>query len=135
MFNNVDSTNVITNSDDEEITIRPVYYTIGEINAIPNPMTDTTFSICIKASSCECIWIQFLHIIDFTNTPDIREIFSLEGCTVIRAASFYGSIVTDFTRNRQVIQVYSLVRSSDLKIVNQYNNLLTTIIIDDPTAD
>ena len=56
MFNNVDSTNVITNSDDEDVTIRPVYYTIGEINAIPNPMTDTTFSISIKASSCECIW-------------------------------------------------------------------------------
>ena len=136
MFNNVDSTNVITNSDDEDVTIRPVYYTIGEINAIPNPMTDTTFSISIKASSCECIWIQFLHIIDFTNSPDIREILGLEGRTVILPASFYGSNVTDFTLNRQVIQVYSLlVLSPDLKIVNQNNNLLTTIIIDDPTAD
>ena len=68
--------------------------------------------------------------------PDILEIFSLEGCTVILPASFYGSNVTDFTLNRQVIQVYSsLVRSSDLKIANRSNNLLTTIIIDDPTAD
>ena len=42
----------------------------------------------------------------------------------------------DITRNRQVIQIYStIVRSSDLKIANQNNNLLTTMIIDDPTAD
>ena len=55
---------------------------------------------------------------------------------VILPALFYGSNVTDFTLNRQVIQVYSLlVRSSDLKIVNQNNNMLTKIIIDDPTAD
>ena len=68
--------------------------------------------------------------------PDILEIFSLEGCTIILPVSFHGSNVTDFTLNRQVIQVYSsLVRSSDLKIANQNNNLLTTIIIDDPTAD
>ena len=42
----------------------------------------------------------------------------------------------DITRNRQVVQVYSsLVRSSDLKIANQNNNLLTTMIIDDPEAN
>ena len=42
----------------------------------------------------------------------------------------------DFTRNRQVIQVYStLVRSPDLKITNQNNNLLTTMIIDDSTTN
>ena len=42
----------------------------------------------------------------------------------------------DITRNRQVIQVYSsLVRSSDMKIANQNNNLLTTMIIDDPTTN
>ena len=42
----------------------------------------------------------------------------------------------DITRNRQVIQVYlSLVRFSNLKIANQDNNLLTTMIIDDPTTN
>ena len=62
----------------------------------------------------------------------------LEGRTVILPASFYGSNVTDITRNRQVIQVYSsLVRSSDLKMstAHQTNNLLTTMIIDDPTTN
>ena len=55
---------------------------------------------------------------------------------VILPASFYGSNVIDITRNRQVIQVYSsLVRSSDMKIANRNNNLLTTMIIDDPTTN
>ena len=55
---------------------------------------------------------------------------------VIPPASFYGSNVIDITRNRQVIQIYSsLVRSSDLKIANQNNSLLTTMIIDDPKID
>ena len=55
---------------------------------------------------------------------------------IILPVSFYGSNVIDITRNRQVIQVYSsLVRSFDMKIANQNNNLLTTMIIDDPKDD
>ena len=61
MFNNVDSTNVVTNSNDEELTIPPGYYTIGQIIAIFNTMTDTTFSISTKASSYGCIYIQSTH--------------------------------------------------------------------------
>ena len=58
------------------------------------------------------------------------------GNYTILPASFYGWNVIDNTRNRQVIQVYSsLVRSSHKKIANQNNNLLTTMIIDDPTVD
>ena len=58
------------------------------------------------------------------------------GLMIVLPASFYGSNVIDITRNRQVIQVYStLVRSSDLKIANQNNNLLTTMIIDDPESE
>ena len=42
----------------------------------------------------------------------------------------------DITRYSQVILVYSsLFRSSDLKIANQNNNLLTTMITDDPKTD
>ena len=79
MFNNVDFTNVVTNSNDEEITIPPGYYTIGQIIAILNNLADTTFSISTKASSYGCIYIQSTHTIDFTNAPDIREILGLEG--------------------------------------------------------
>ena len=57
MFNNVDSTNVVTNSNNEELTIPPGYYTIGQIIAILNTMTDTTFSISTKASRYGCIYI------------------------------------------------------------------------------
>ena len=113
----------------------PGYYTIGEIIAVLNTMTDPTLSIFTKASSYGCIWIQSPHTIDFINAPSIWEILGLGGRTVILPASFYESNVIDTMRNRQVIQVYSsLVRSSDLKIVHQNNNLLTTIIIDDPTT-
>ena len=61
MFNNVDTNNVETNTHDEERTIPLGYYTIGEIIAILNTITDTPFSISTKASSYGCIWIQSLH--------------------------------------------------------------------------
>ena len=137
IFNSVDSTtNVVTNTNDDERTIPIGYYTISEIIAMLNTMTDTPFSISTKASSYGCIWIQSPHNIYFTSDPDIREILGLKGRTVIRPASFYGSNVIDITQNRQVIQVYlSLMRPSDLKIANQNSNLLTTMIIDDPTTN
>ena len=56
MFNNVD-----TNTHNEERTIPLGYYTIGEIIAILNTITDTTFYISTKASSDRCIWMQSLH--------------------------------------------------------------------------
>ena len=99
-------------------------------------MNNTTFSISTMTTSYGCIWIQSQHSIHFTNAPDIREILGLGRQTIVLPASFYGLNVIDITRNRQVIQVYSsLVRSSDLKIANQNNNLLTSIIIDDPEDD
>ena len=137
MFDNVDSTtNIVTNTDDEKRMIPPGYYTIGVIIVLLNTITDTPISISTKASNYGCIWIQAPYSIHFTNAPDIREILGLEGYTVILPASFYGSNVIEITRNCQVIQVYSsLVRSSNLKIANRNNNLLTTMITDDPTTN
>ena len=137
MFNNVDTTNIVTNSGGEEVTISPGYYTLSEIIAILNTMTNTSFSITTMATSYGCIWIQSPYSIDFTNAPDIREILGLEDRMIILPASFYGSNVIYITRNRQVIQVYSsLVRSSDMKIASQNNNnLFITMIIDDPKDD
>ena len=77
IFNNVDFTNVITNSNDEEITICPGYYTIDEIIVILNTMTDTTFSTSTKASRYGNFSNQSLNTMDFTNVPDIREILGL----------------------------------------------------------
>ena len=97
MFNNVDTTSVVTNTNGEELTIPPRYYTIGEIIAMLNIMTDTTFLISTMATSYGCISIQSPYSIDFTNVPNVREILGLEGHTVILPASFYGSNVIDIT--------------------------------------
>ena len=43
MFNNVGTTNVVTNSNDETVTIPAGYYTLSEIIALLNTMTDTLF--------------------------------------------------------------------------------------------
>ena len=57
MFNNVGTTNVITNTNDEERTILRGFYSIGDIITILNTMTDISFSISTKAWSYGCIWI------------------------------------------------------------------------------
>ena len=102
MFNNV-----VTNINGEEITISPgYYYTLSEIIAILNTMTNTTFSIFTMATSYGWIWIQSPYSFDFTNAPDIRKILGLEDRMIVLPASFYGSNMIDITRNRQVIQVY-----------------------------
>ena len=107
MFNNVDTTNIVMNSGGEEVTISPGYYTLSEIIAILNTMTNTSFFISTMDTSYGCIWIQSPYSINFNNAPDVREILGLEDRMVILSASFYGSNVIDITQNRQVIQVYS----------------------------
>ena len=115
MFNNVDQVNVVTNTNGESVTIDRGYYIMSEIIAILNTMSNTTFSISTMATSYGRIWIQSPYSIDFSDAPDIREIFGLGDQMIVLPASFYGSNVIDITRNRQVIQVYSsLVRSSDM---------------------
>ena len=91
IFNNENSTNVVTNTNDEEVTFPPGCYSIGKIITMLNTMTDTVFSIFGKASSYGCIWIQSSSSINFSNATDIREILGLEWRTVIQLASFYGS--------------------------------------------
>ena len=82
MFNIVNPINVVTNTNGEEATISPDYYTLSEIIAILNTMINTTFSISTMAilntminttfsistmdTSYECIWIQSPYSIDFT---------------------------------------------------------------------
>ena len=107
IFNNVDSTNVITNSNDEDVTIPPGYYTIGEIIAILNTMTDTMFSISTKASSYGYFWIQSPHTIDLTNAPDIREILGLEGRAVILSMSWTWLISRVIAKWSKYIQHWS----------------------------
>ena len=74
----MDSTNVVTNINGEEITISPGYYTLSEVIAILNTMINTTFSITTIATSYECIWIQSPYSIDFARYILFRnEFFAL----------------------------------------------------------
>lgn len=50
LFNSMETNNIKTNTNGEEVTISPRCYTIGEIIAILNTMTHTTFSISMMAS-------------------------------------------------------------------------------------
>ena len=63
MFNIVGTTNEVTNTNDEERTIPPCFYVIGEIITFLNIMTDIPFSISTKAT-------------------EIRKAIGLEGRTV-----------------------------------------------------
>ena len=71
MFSNVDTNNVVTNSNGEEVTISPGYYTLSEIIAILNTMTNTSFSISTMDTSYGYIWPQSPYSIDFINAPDV----------------------------------------------------------------
>ena len=51
MFNNVYQVNVVTNTNGESVTIDRGYYTLSEIIAILNTMSNTTFSISTMATS------------------------------------------------------------------------------------
>ena len=55
MFSNVVTTNIVTKSGGEEVTISPGYYTLSEIITILNTMTNTSFSISTMDTSYGCI--------------------------------------------------------------------------------
>ena len=73
MFNNMDMINVVTNTNNEEQTISPGFYSIAEIIDMLNNMFDTTFSISSKASSYECVFISSPHIPSILPMPRTME--------------------------------------------------------------
>ena len=135
IFKNVDKTNIFRNSKGESITLDPGYYSLSEIMAQLNTMQYTEFSISNSIHGFGCTFVQSSADLDFKDAPDIMEILGFTE-TFYKAAPYYSKNIIDITRNRQAIQVYSsLVRSSDLKISNQNNNILTTIIVNDPQSE
>ena len=134
-FTNIDTQNIVTNGKNERVVFDKGYYTLAEILAKLNEMTYCGFSITTATTSFGCIHITSDTTLDFRQAPDIREILGITQET-LPATQYDAPNIIDITRNRQVIQVYSsIVRTSDLKIANQNNNLLTTMIIDDPQSD
>ena len=72
MFNNIDSFNVVRITNDKKRRIPIGYYSIGEIIAMLNTMTDTPFSISNEASSKDVF--GFSHLIQLISAlPQIFE--------------------------------------------------------------
>lgn len=132
LITNVKKDNIVKNSKNEEILFEKGYYSLSMIIAMLNTMENSSFQITTSTYKFGCLLIQSNCGVDFSNAYDIKEMLGLTK-DIYSSGTNYGDNIIDITRNMQVIQVYcSLVKSSELKIANQNNNLLTTLIIEDP---
>ena len=132
LITNVKKDNIVKNGNDEEIIFEKGYYSLGMIIAMLNTMEYSEFQVTTSTYKFGCLHMNSSCPIDFSQAEDLRDILGLTK-NIYSSGSHYGDNIIDVTRNLQVIQVYcSLVKSSELKIANQNNNLLTTLIIEDP---
>lgn len=132
LITNVKKDNIVRNGKNEEIIFQKGYYSLGSIIAMLNTMEYSSFQVTTSTYKFGCLLIQSNCQVDFSDAYDIKEILGLTK-DIYSSGTNYGDNIIDITRNMQVIQVYcSLVKSSELKIANQNNNLLTTLIIEDP---
>ena len=129
---NCDNTNIVRNRNGEVVYIPQGYHSLGEIMALINEMTYTGVSVITNPDCFGTTWIQSSCEVYFNSAPDVKEILGLEK-NIYPAGGCHGENIIDITRNRQTIQVFStIVKSAEIKIANQYNNLLTTLIVEDP---
>lgn len=132
LITNVKKDNIVKNAKNEEIIFEKGYYSLGMIIAMLNTMEYSEFQVTTSTYKFGCLHMNSSCSIDFSQAEDLRDILGLTK-NIYSSGSHYGDSIIDVTRNLQVIQVYcSLVKSSELKIANQNNNLLTTLIIEDP---
>lgn len=132
IINNVFTTNIIRNGKAEEVVFEAGYYSLAMIIAMINMCEFTSAEVITSSQHFGCIRFQSATTVDLSQAPDIKAILGISQDHLLSGGT-YGENIIDITRNMQVIQVYSsIVKSSDLKIANQNNNLLTTIILDDP---
>ena len=129
IFNTIDQTNIVSNDKGESVTFEKGFYSLSQIIDILNTMMYSQFSLSNDVDRFGCIHIS--SSIDFSITPDIWDRIDIKQQTYSEG-EYYGDDGIDITRNQQLIQVFSsIVKTSDLKISNQNNNLLTTMMIDD----
>ena len=130
IFNNINQTNIVSNDKGESVTFEKGFYSLSQIIVILNTMMYSQFSLSNDVDRFGCIHIS--SSIDFSITPDICDRIDIKQQTYSEGEYY----VIDITRNQQLIQVFSsIVKTSDLKISNQNNNLLTTMMIDDPEIE
>ena len=132
LITNVKKDNIVKNDKNEQILFKKGYYSLGMIIAMLNTMEYSEFQVTTSTYKFGCLHMNSSCPIDFSQAEDLKDILGLTK-NIYSSGSHYGDNIIDITRNMQVIQVYcSLVKSSELKIANQNNNLLTTLIIEDP---
>lgn len=132
LITNIKKDNIVKNGNGEEILFEKGYYSLGMIIAMLNTMEYSEFQVTTSTYKFGCLHMNSSCSIDFTQAEDLRDILGLTE-NIYSSGSHFCENIIDVTRNLQVIQVYcSLVKSSELKIANQNNNLLTTLIIEDP---
>jgi len=139
IIHNVESINCVTNSKNESVVFSPGYYTLAQIFAKINTMTYNQIQLITSAQNygkCQVTSpVESGVTLNLSMAPDIKSILGYNSDTVLTGPSDYSDNIIDITRNSQVVLVYSsFIKSSDISIANQNNNLLTTINIDDPTA-
>ena len=142
IFNNIQTTNIVKNSKGETITFNPGFYKLSEIISEINTMEYIRCEISTQGPSygrAYFIGSKAANVtVDLTQARDIAAILGFNGSRwKLNAIPTGNSCVTediiDITRNNQVILVYaSIVKSNELKIANQNNNLLTSVNVDDP---
>ena len=78
------------------------------------------------------LYIQAYNVIDFSESPDILNIFKFDPIYSTNANKTYiGNAIVDITRNLQNVQIFcSMLQASSCRIANSYNDLLCTVAIE-----
>lgn len=135
ILNNVLEDNIIKVNTTPH-TISKGSYTISELIAEINDIIIDVGSLSVVTeggSFGQCnLYIKAYNVIDFSDAPDILDIFKLDPVYSTNANKTYKSnSIVDITRNLQNIQIYcSMLQASSCRIANSYNDLLCSVSLE-----
>lgn len=135
ILNNVLEDNIIKVNTTPH-TISKGSYTISELIAEINDIIIDVGSLSVVTeggSFGQCnLYIKAYNVIDFSEAPDILDIFKLDPVYSTNANKTYKSnSIVDITRNLQNIQIYcSMLQASSCRIANSYNDLLCSVSLE-----
>ena len=135
ILNNVLEDNIIKVNTTPH-TISKGSYTISELIAEINDIIIDVGALSVVTeggSFGQCnLYIKAYNVIDFSEAPDILDIFKLDPVYSTNANKTYKSnSIVDITRNLQNIQIYcSMLQASSCRIANSYNDLLCSVSLE-----
>lgn len=135
ILNNVLEDNIIKVNTTPH-TISKGSYTISELIAEINDIIIDVGSLSVVTeggSFGQCnLYIKAYNVIDFSEAPDVLDIFKLDPVYSTNANKTYKSnSIVDITRNLQNIQIYcSMLQASSCRIANSYNDLLCSVSLE-----